>query len=178
MRTTGSILFDVRIRLHAQPHQCHTSAQVLADTAAADALAAKGASDVDAKQMQAMLRSLMAEALQSSSDAAVSSPTGGTQQAMLRYALARHGMLNSLMIVMTGIDVLPELVAGLALDCAGNAQQVMRHHAVARRDVVTPSCRLIRLYQLNAHTQTSRVMIVAYHTCTVEGWSSQPCSHT
>ena len=93
------------ICLHAQPYQYCTSVQVLADTAAADALAAKGASDVDAKQMQAMLRSLMAEALQSSSDAAVNSPTGSTQQAMLRYALARHGMLNSLMIIVASIKV-------------------------------------------------------------------------
>lgn len=65
--------------------------QVLADTAAADALAAKGASDVDARQMQAMLRSLVAEAVQSSTNGAATSPADNAQQAMLRYALARHG---------------------------------------------------------------------------------------
>lgn len=65
--------------------------QVLADTAAADALAAKGASDIDARQMQAMLRSLVAEAVQSSSKGAAASPASNAQQAMLRYALARHG---------------------------------------------------------------------------------------
>lgn len=69
------------------------SLQVLADTAAADALAAKGASDVDAKQMQAMLRSLMAEAVQSSTSGAAISPNAN-DQAMLRYTLARHGPLT------------------------------------------------------------------------------------
>ena len=37
--------------------------QVLADVAAADAFAAKGASDIDARHMQATLRSLVEDAV-------------------------------------------------------------------------------------------------------------------
>ncbi len=65
--------------------------QVLADVAAADAFAAKGASDIDARQMQATLRSLVADAVKSSTAQTDSSPPANAQQAMLRYALARHG---------------------------------------------------------------------------------------
>jgi predicted RecB family nuclease len=65
--------------------------QVLADVAAADAFAAKGASDIDARQMQATLRSLVADAVKSSTAQTDASPPANTQQAMLRYALARHG---------------------------------------------------------------------------------------
>ena len=62
--------------------------------AAADAFAAKGASDIDARQMQATLRTLVAEAVKNSTAQTASSPpgSGNAQQAMLRYALARHGM--------------------------------------------------------------------------------------
>ena len=59
--------------------------------AAADAFAAKGASDIDAGQMQATLRSLVADALKNSTAQSTSSPPANAQQAMLRYALARHG---------------------------------------------------------------------------------------
>lgn len=66
--------------------------QVLADVAAADAFAAKGASDIDAQQMQAKLRALVADAVKSSSAQPSSlSPPAQAQQAVLRYALARHG---------------------------------------------------------------------------------------
>lgn len=65
--------------------------QVLADVAAADAFAAKGASDIDARQMQATLRSLVADAVKNSTAQNDLSPPANTQQAMLRYALARHG---------------------------------------------------------------------------------------
>ena len=65
--------------------------QVLADVAAADAFAAKGASDIDARQMQATLRSLVEDAMRNSSVQAATSPPANAQQAMLRYALARHG---------------------------------------------------------------------------------------
>ena len=65
--------------------------QVLADVAAADAFAAKGASDIDARQMQATLRSLVADAVKNSTAQTDSSPPANAQQAMLRYALARHG---------------------------------------------------------------------------------------
>ncbi|DBB12970.1 TPA: hypothetical protein ACH3X3_005714 [Trebouxia sp. C0006] len=67
------------------------SFQVLADVAAADAFAAKGASDIDARQMQATLRSLVADAVKNSTAQTDSSPPANAQQAMLRYALARHG---------------------------------------------------------------------------------------
>ena len=59
--------------------------------AAADAFAAKGASDIDARQMQATLRSLVEDAVKNTSVQSGSSPPASTQQAMLRYALARHG---------------------------------------------------------------------------------------
>lgn len=65
--------------------------QVLADVAAADAFAAKGASDIDARQMQATLRSLVADAVKNSTAQSSTSPPANAQQAMLRYALARHG---------------------------------------------------------------------------------------
>lgn len=67
--------------------------QVLADVAAADAFAAKGASDIDARQMQATLRSLVEDAMKNSTVQSATSPPANTQQAMLRYALARHGDL-------------------------------------------------------------------------------------
>ena len=67
--------------------------QVLADVAAADAFAAKGASDIDARHMQATLRSLVEDAVRSSTVQSATSPPASTQQAMLRYALARHGEL-------------------------------------------------------------------------------------
>jgi len=71
---------------------------VLADVAAADAFAAKGASDIDARQMQATLRSLVADAVKNSTAQTASSPPAKTQQAMLRYALARHGESQDLLI--------------------------------------------------------------------------------
>lgn len=71
--------------------QTCTGLQVLADVAAADAFAAKGASDIDARQMQATLRSLVADAVKNSTGQAAISPPANAQQAMLRYALARHG---------------------------------------------------------------------------------------
>ena len=63
--------------------------------AAADAFAAKGASDIDARQMQATLRSLVADAVNNSTAQSASSPPANAQQAMLRYALARHGGLSN-----------------------------------------------------------------------------------
>lgn len=65
--------------------------QVLADVAAADAFAAKGASDIDARQMQATLRTLVEDAMRNSTVQSATSPPASAQQAMLRYALARHG---------------------------------------------------------------------------------------
>ena len=65
--------------------------QVLADVAAADAFAAKGASDIDAHQMQAKLRALVADAVKNSTAQPSASPPAHAQQAVLRYALARHG---------------------------------------------------------------------------------------
>ena len=59
--------------------------------AAADAFAAKGASDIDAQQMQAKLRALVADAVKNSTSQPSASPPVQTQQAVLRYALARHG---------------------------------------------------------------------------------------
>ena len=70
---------------------CRYWLQVLADVAAADAFAAKGASDIDARQMQATLRSLVEDAVRNSTVQSATSPPASTQQAMLRYALARHG---------------------------------------------------------------------------------------
>lgn len=61
--------------------------------AAADAFAAKGASDIDARQMQATLRSLVEDAMKNSTVQSATSPPASAQQAMLRYALARHGDL-------------------------------------------------------------------------------------
>ena len=65
--------------------------QVLADVAAADAFAAKGASDIDAQQIQTKLQSLIADAINNSTTHSASSPSASAQQAMLRYTLARHG---------------------------------------------------------------------------------------
>lgn len=70
---------------------CLDLLQVLADVAAADAFAAKGASDIDARQMQATLRSLVEDAVKNSAAQSGTSPPASAQQAMLRYALARHG---------------------------------------------------------------------------------------
>lgn len=79
--------------------------QVLADVAAADAFAAKGASDIDARQMQATLRSLVADAVKNSTAQAASSPPATAQQAMLRYALARHGRLSHIDTLNNGTHV-------------------------------------------------------------------------
>lgn len=60
--------------------------------AAADAFAAKGASDIDARQMQATLRSLVEDAVKNTTMPSGTSPPASTPQAMLRCALARHGV--------------------------------------------------------------------------------------